>query len=152
ESGYRATFAFRDARETKRPVVLAGRRPIGREVIDTYLGAAPILDADSTVIGAVVVTVPYFFESLAFATRPESRRPLLLGLGGAAHAPGLASGGADGAAGVASAAAAGGDAPAGVQPASLEGRLVVSRFERGALTASSDPTIPPGLALPKALA
>ncbi len=121
ESGYRATFAFRDARETKRPVVLAGRRPLGREVLDTYLGATPLLGPDSTVVGAVVITVPYFFENLAFAARPESRRPLLLGAGGPPST-------------------------------GLEGRLIVSRFERGALAASSDPTIPPGRPLPDGLA
>jgi signal transduction histidine kinase len=134
ESGYRATFAFRDARETRRPVIVASRRRIGRETVDTYLGTAPILSEDGDVIGAVVVTIPYFFENLAFATRPDAQRPLVLGARAGARA------------------AVRGGAGAAEPPTELAGRLVVSRFERGRLVASSDPTILPGLVLPGGLA
>jgi len=125
ESGYRATFAFRDAREARRPVIVASQRRIGRETVDTYLGTAPIVSDEGVVIGAVVVTIPYFFENLAFATRPVAHRPLVLGAGAVAGAE---------------------------SPAELEGRLVVSRFEHGRVVASSDPTILPGLVLPSDLA
>jgi nitrogen fixation/metabolism regulation signal transduction histidine kinase len=123
DPGHEATFAFRDAREAKQPIVRASERRIGRETIDAYLGAAPILTEDGRVAGAVIVTIPYFFENLAFATRPAAERPLLLGM-----LPGVA------------------------EPSALDERLVVSRFDDGQLTASSDPTIAPGLELPEALA
>jgi signal transduction histidine kinase len=122
DPGHEATFAFRDAREAKRPIVRPSERKIGRETIDAYLGAAPLLTEDGRVAGAVVVTIPYFFENLAFATRPASERPVLLGI-----------------------------LPGGAESA-LDERLVVSRFEDGRLSGSSDPTIAPGLVLPDELA
>ncbi|MFN0151580.1 MAG: ATP-binding protein [bacterium] len=130
EPGHEATFAFRDARERKRPVIRSAERRIGRETIDAYLGAAPLLTPDGRVAGAVVVTIPYFFENLAFATRPAAERPILFGSAAAARGPG-------------------GD---GGETRGLEERLTVSRFEAGALAASSDPTLAPGIPLGDALA
>ncbi|MFH1277936.1 MAG: hypothetical protein ABIK65_06120 [Candidatus Eisenbacteria bacterium] len=85
ESPVRAAFVFRDIRASGGPRVYEERRRLAGESVEIYTGAVPLF-AEDRLIGAVVVSIPYYYESLEQAGRQE-RSSEILRAGESASAP-----------------------------------------------------------------
>ena len=71
ESPVRAAFLFRDVRAVREKKIDRERRRLGGEPVEIYTGAVPLLREDE-LLGAVVVSIPYFYEDLARVVRPPA--------------------------------------------------------------------------------
>ncbi|MBM3321003.1 MAG: hypothetical protein FJY73_10045, partial [Candidatus Eisenbacteria bacterium] len=68
ESPVRAAFVFRDVRSSGEMRIYEGRRRFRGESMEVYTGAVPLMRAGD-LVGAVMISIPYFYENLEYAAK-----------------------------------------------------------------------------------
>ncbi|RPJ41315.1 MAG: HAMP domain-containing protein, partial [Candidatus Latescibacterota bacterium] len=71
ESAVRAAFAFRDVRSSGSMRIYEGRRRLRGESMEVYTGAVPLY-REGDLVGAVMISIPYFYENLEYAAKLPS--------------------------------------------------------------------------------
>ncbi len=71
QSAVRAAFAFRELRGGGEGKIESSRRVIRGRSVESYTGVTPIR-VEEELVGAVIITVPYFIESLEYASNLPS--------------------------------------------------------------------------------
>ncbi|MFH1681021.1 MAG: HAMP domain-containing protein, partial [Candidatus Eisenbacteria bacterium] len=68
ESPVRAAFVFRDVRDSGEMRIYEGRRRLRGESMEIYTGAVPLIRGGD-LVGAVMISIPYFYENLEYAAK-----------------------------------------------------------------------------------
>jgi PAS domain S-box-containing protein len=68
ESPVRAAFVFRDVRSSGEMRIYEDRRRFRGESMEVYTGAVPLMRAGD-LVGAVMISIPYFYENLEYAAK-----------------------------------------------------------------------------------